>query len=450
MRPPPLAALLRRLSSHPSESPAIHASLIKSSSLSSPIPATALVTAYANAGLPGAASRLFDEMPARDAVAWNALLACLVRHARPAAAAGAFRGMAAAGFAPTATTLCTMAKACAASRALRPGRQVHARSVLACQGDVILATALVDLYMSCGLVEEAMRLSMCTDCPKDVALYNAVISGCVENGWFREAFLMLGRTELNVIALTCALTACSATANLVYGMQVHCMTLRCGSTSGSIICNALIDMYAKCGRTMAARMVFDQMACRSVVSWSSMIGAYSHHGHGKAALDLFERMERAVPVVLPNAVTFLAVLSACAKSGLVDEGRAKLHLMKQKYGINPGPEHYACFIDLLGHAGQINEAWDLYCSFRGNQSELSSSICVAMLNACKANMDMVRGNKVAMHLLEVDPKYPGSHVLISNFHAAAGQWSESGEARRIILDKGLRKEVASSLISSVG
>jgi pentatricopeptide repeat protein len=170
---PPLSTLLRLLSSHPSLSSAIHAPLLKSSALCTPIPSTALLTAYSNAGLPRAASRLFDEMPARDAVAWNALLACLVRHARPAAAAYAFRGMAAAGLPPTVATLCTMLKACAASRALRPGRQLHARSVLARHADVIMATALVDLYMGCGLVEDAMG----AECPKDAALHNAVLSG---------------------------------------------------------------------------------------------------------------------------------------------------------------------------------------------------------------------------------------------------------------------------------
>ncbi|KAM3351754.1 hypothetical protein ACQJBY_023586 [Aegilops geniculata] len=444
---PPLSALLRGLSSRPSHSPAFHAALLKSSSLSSPIPATALLTAYAKAGLPGAASRLFDEMPVRDAVAWNALLACHVRHARCGAVAEVFRGMAAAGFAPTAATLCTMLKACASSRAVRPGRQVHARTVLACHGDVIMTTALVDLYMSCGCVEEAKRLFIHTDCPKDVALCNSVLSGCVENGQFREAFLMLGGIELNGITLTCALTACSATSNLEYGLQVHCKVLRCGFDSETVLCNALVDMYAKCGRTTAARVVFDRMTCRNVVSWSSMIDGYSRHGHGKEALDLFEMMEKAVPILLPNSITFLAVLSACGHSGLVDEGRAKLHLMKRKYAIDPGPEHYACFIDMLGRAGLIDEAWDLYCCLHTNKSELHGAICVAMLSACMANMDVARGNMVAEHILEVDPQNPRNLVLISNFHAAAGQWSISDESRKVILDKGLNKEAASSHVS---
>lgn len=258
---------------------------------------------------------------------------------------------------------------------------------------------------------------------------------------------MLGGIELNGITLTCALTACSAAANLAYGLQVHCKVLRCGFDSETVLCNALIDMYAKCGRTTAARVVFDRMTRRNVVSWSSMIDGYSRHGHGKEALDLFERMEKAVPIVLPNAITFLAVLSACGHSGLVDEGRSKLHLMKRKYAIDPGPEHYACFIDMLGRAGLIDEAWDLYCCLHSNINELHGAICVAMLNACMTNMDVARGNMVAEHILKVDPQSPRNLVLISNFHAAAGQWSISDESRKVIMDMGLNKEAASSHVS---
>ena len=308
-------------------------------------------------------------------------------------------------------------------------------------------TALVDLYMSCGLVEDAMRVFVLTKCPKDTALYNAVLSGCVENCWFREAFSMLRWTELNGISLTCVLMACSATANLAYGMQVHCKALRCGFHSNTIISNALINMYSKCGRTVDARILFDRMAGKNVVSWSSMIDAYSRHGRGVDALDLFKMMEKAAPMVLPDAITFLAILSACRHCGLVDEGRSMLHLMKTKYRIDPHPEHYSCLIDMLGRAGQIDEAWDLYCSLTASQNKCSSAIYVAMLNACRASMDAVKGKKVAVRMLEVDPQNLGIHVLISNFYSAIRQWSESDESRRVIVQKGLRKEAASSHVS---
>lgn len=50
-----------------------------------------------------------------------------------------------------------------------------------------------------------MHSALCTDCQKDVVLYNAVFSGCVENSRsFMDAFLILGRIELNGIADMCS------------------------------------------------------------------------------------------------------------------------------------------------------------------------------------------------------------------------------------------------------
>jgi len=62
-------------------------------------------------------------------------------------------------------------------------------------------------------------------------------------------------------------------------------------------------------------------------------------------------------------------------------------------------------------------------------------------------MDAVKGKKVAVRMLEVDPQNLGIHVLISNFYSAIRQWSESDESRRVIVEKGLRKEAASSHVS---
>ena len=87
------------------------------------------------------------------------------------------------------------------------------------------------------------------------------------------------------------------------------------------------------------------------------------------------------------------------------------HLMKTKYRIDPQPEHYACLIDMLGRAGQIDEAWDLYCSLTASQNKCSSAIYVAMLNACRASMDAVKGKEVAIRMLEVDPQNPGDSCL---------------------------------------
>ncbi|KAJ0027240.1 hypothetical protein Pint_36509 [Pistacia integerrima] len=49
----------------------------------------------------------------------------------------------------------------------------------------------------------------------------------------------------------------------------------------------------------------------------------------------------------PDAITFVAVLSACSYAGLDDEGLQIFELMESKYKIQPSTEHYCCVADML-------------------------------------------------------------------------------------------------------
>jgi len=68
-----------------------------------------------------------------------------------------------------------------------------------------------------------------------------------------------------------------------------------------------------------------------VVSWNAMLGGFAMHGHGKEALAHFEHT--CVEGIKMNGITFVCLLSMA--------------------------EHYACIVDLLGHAGCLHEAEDL-------------------------------------------------------------------------------------------
>lgn len=61
-----------------------------------------------------------------------------------------------------------------------------------------------------------------------------------------------------------------------------------------------------------------------MVCWTAMIAAYQQHGLSDGAIELFENMLE--KNITPNYM-------------------ANIH------SINPGPEHYACMVDLLGQAG---------------------------------------------------------------------------------------------------
>ena len=53
----------------------------------------------------------------------------------------------------------------------------------------------------------------------------------------------------------------------------------------------------------------------NVVAWTSTILWYEMRGYGREVIDLFHRMQVHGP--LPNDVTSVVVLSACAHTGLV-------------------------------------------------------------------------------------------------------------------------------------
>ena len=71
-------------------------------------------------------------------------------------------------------------------------------------------------------------------------------------------------------------------------------------------------MYSRCRNIGAALQVF------SDISWTSIITACAKHGFALKALELFYEMLEAG--VMPNEVTYIAVVSACSHAGLINEG----------------------------------------------------------------------------------------------------------------------------------
>ncbi|KAI9113536.1 hypothetical protein K1719_015463 [Acacia pycnantha] len=116
--------------------------------------------------------------------------------------------------------------------------------------------------------------------------------------------------------------------------------------------NALISMYSRCGNIEAALQVFADMGDRSVISWASIITGCAEHGFASKVLKLFYEMLEAG--VMPNEVTYIAVLSACSHAGLINEGRRHFNSMYEIHGVVPRMEH--CMVDLLGRSGSLSEA----------------------------------------------------------------------------------------------
>ncbi|XP_045796168.1 putative pentatricopeptide repeat-containing protein At3g49142 isoform X2 [Trifolium pratense] len=148
--------------------------------------------------------------------------------------------------------------------------------------------------------------------------------------------------------------------------------------SNLLLENSLIDMYARCGCLEDAKRVFDRMKFRDVASWTSLISAYGMTGKGCNAVALFTEMLNSGQI--PDSIAFVAILSACSHSGLLDEGKIYFKQMTNDYRITPRIEHFACMVDLLGRAGRVDEAYNF---IKEMPIEPNERVWGTLLSACR-------------------------------------------------------------------
>ncbi|KAK1373488.1 Pentatricopeptide repeat-containing protein [Heracleum sosnowskyi] len=401
----------------------VHALMIKLGLDGEVITKTALMNMYSKYGLLDDSVLAFEEIRFKDVVTWNAMLSSFLRHDLPFKALDVFKEMREQRVEFSEFSLCSVVKACALLSAYKQGKQVHGLVTVMGRDLVVLGTALIDFYSRVGHIGEAIKIYRGMSGRKDDIMCNSMISGCIRNKKYDFAMSIMSSMRPNAIALTSALSACSENSDLWIGKQIHGVTIRQGFTYDTQLCNVMLDMYAKCGKISSGRLVFEGIPRKDVVSWTSMIDAYGSHGHGLEAFMLFKKMGGEGNGVLPNSVTYLSVLSACAHADMVEEG-CECFVTAQEDSVDLGPEHYACFIDLLSRSGRTDEIWRLFDDMVKDGIKPTAEIWTALLNACRINHDVVRGELSANHLLELEPNNPGHYIALSNFYAAIGAGNE--------------------------
>lgn len=351
-----------------------------------------------NCGLLNHAQCLFDEMPERGIVSWNAMI----------------NGYAKSGDIETALELFDR----------MPERNVDSWNTL------------IAGHVKCGRLDMARRLF--DEMPlKNVVSWSAMISGYAQGDCPSEALVLFEKMKAlgvraNLAAIVSMLSACSQLGALEKGRQVHAYIESNKMKMDSIIGTALIDMYAKCGCIDKAFHVFDALVPKDVFSWTAMISGSAVNGHGTKALELFAQME--LDGVRPNEVTFVGVLCACSHGGLVELAGLYFHSMKAKYGLEPTIEHYGCMVDALGRAGLLEEAVTLVQAVPAN-----AVLWGSLLGACWIHRNAEIAEYVIDRLVELNPEDGGVYVLLSNIYAMRGRWDEARRTRMLMKFKGLEK-----------
>ena len=406
---------------------------------------SALVHMYAKCGSIEDAAVVFDRMKERGLVTWNVMIGAYAGSGRGVEAYDLYLKMKGESFEPNAVTYMSLLNECASTGALEWVKDVH-RHILeeGYESDVRVGSALVHMYAKCGSIEDA---AVVFDSMKerDIITWNVMIGAYAGSGRGVEAYdlylKMKGESfEPNAVTYMSLLNECASTGALEWVKDVHRHILEEGHESDVRVGNALVHMYAKSGSIEDAQLVFERMEECNVVTWNIMIGGLGQHGRGQDALELFREMK--ADGLVPDAYSFVALLSACSHAGLVDEGRQIFCAMKD-YGVEPAVVHYSCMVDLLGRAGLLEETKRFISSM---PVEADAGTWAALLGACRTYGNVELGELAAKEVLKLGPADASPYVLLSNIYAAAGQWDQVSFIRYMMQERGIRKEPGVSWI----
>lgn len=383
---------------------------------------------------------LFRRLQTPSTNDWNAVLRGIAQSPKPTKAIAWYKTMCGSPHNVDALSCSFTLKACARALARTEARQIHSQILRSGFGvDVLLQTTLLDVYAKVGDLDCAEKvfdeMGM-----RDIASWNALIAGLAQGSRPTEAIALFKRLKEeeglrpNDVTVLGALSACSQLGALKEGEKIHRYVIDEQLDMITIVCNAVIDMYGKCGFVDKAYWVFDNMKCRKcLITWNTMIMTFAMHGEACRALELFHQMSKAG--VNPDGVSYLGALCACNHAGLVDDG-VRLFNSMRSCGMVPNVKHYGSVVDLLGRAGRLEEAYEII-----NSMPMYPDVVLwqSLLGACKTYGNVEMAEMASRNLVEMGSNHCGDFVLLSNVYASYGRWDDVGRVREAMRKRDVKK-----------
>lgn len=274
---------------------------------------TAMLSGYAGLGWIDDARKVFDEMPERNVVSWNSMVVGLIRNGDLEEARKVFDD--------------TPDKNVVSWNAMIEGYVENGRMDVAkdlfdqieCR-NVITWTSMISGYCRVGDVNEAFRLFQVMP-EKNVVSWTAMIGGFAWNGFYREALLLfldmttLSDAKPNEETFVSLVYACAGMGFPCLGKQLHAQMILNRWKLDDYDCRlgrSLVRMYSVCGLMDSARSVFEgDMKNCDDQSFNSMINGYVQAGQLHKAQELFDT------VPIRNKIAWTCMISGYLSAGQV-------------------------------------------------------------------------------------------------------------------------------------
>jgi pentatricopeptide repeat protein len=352
---------------------AIHAHITKSSFLSNPFVACALVDMYGKCVSILPARQLFDEIPQRNVVVWNAMISLYTHSNRVPDALkllevmdiapnvstynsiiaglagsddGSFKGIAfyrqmrEMGLKPTVVTLLALLPACVGVVALNLIKEIHSYAV---RNDIDshpqLSSGLVEAYGRCGCLLNAHNVFWDMK-ERDVVAWSSIISAYALHGKARNALEIFQQMELakvqpDGITFLGVLKACSHAGLADEALDYFArMRTDYGMEASSDHYSCLVDALSRAGRLYEAYQVIREMPVKvTAKAWGALLGACRIYGE----LELAEIAGKALSEIEPdNPANYVLLAKIYASQGRHEEAERMRSEMKER-GVQAAP-----------------------------------------------------------------------------------------------------------------
>ncbi|KAF3335162.1 pentatricopeptide repeat-containing protein [Carex littledalei] len=396
-----------------------------------------LVKLYCDHGFVRNAHHLFDQMPERhksNTFLWNCLISGYTQLGLNEEAMALYHQMEEDGVPPDRFTFPQVIKACVGIRLVSLCQAIHRHVIRSGFGnDVYVLNALLDMYAKCGDIVAARKVFE-VNSEKDLISWNSMLVCYTQHGLLREATTILrGMLDAGFkpdsITISTLISGFSQNSSTKSGLEIHAWAIRHGLSGSISVGNSLIGLYSKMRKLPLAREIFELMPKKDLFTWNAIISA---HRLDKQIFTLFNRMIDSG--VRPDKVTFISLLSSCAKLGLVNDGKRLFNEMQGKYNIKPNKEHYSCMVNMLGKAGRIKEAYEVV---QRMPFAAGPTVWGALLYACSVHGDMEVGEVAAKKLFDLEPDNEHNFELMARIYRKAGRLDRVERIKRMMLDRGL-------------
>lgn len=417
----------------------LHSLVLKVGFKSNTYVGSTLIDVYSSVGQVRYAERVFNEMVLRNVVTWTSMMNGFVSNGDLISARRLFD------LAPERDVVMWNNMV---SAYIRCGNMIEARKLFDMMPgkDLMSWNTLLNGYMNNGDVEGCEKLFQ--EMPeRNIFSWNALIGGYAHNGMFFEVLstfkMMLHKCDLqpNDATLVNVLTACARLGALDLGKWVHLYAENSGYKDNIFVCNALIDMYAKCGMIESATDVFGKLVKKDLISWNTIINGLAVHGHGADALNLFSEMKRAGE--RPDGITYIGILCACSHMGLVEGAFTYFQSMIDDYSIEPQIEHYGCMVDVLARAGFLVRALDFVQKM---PIKADGVIWTALLGACRMHKNIELAELALQNLIQIEPNNPANYVMLGNIYGASRRWEDMARLKVAMRNTGSQKVPGCSFV----